>query len=496
MRGTGARAFVLALILFGGIAGLPACNIAPDPDQFALELLPIPDSLEVAVRVLLKVGAAEDPTGKDGLCCLTWRMLSEGGSRLRSLEDLAGAFDLDAAGFSLRLEKEVAVFSAVVRKNDLASFCAVFRDILLDPGFRQDDFDRLKAEQMYFVRTALAGNMDEQFGPEVLNLSLYQDHPYGRTDAGTVETVEGLTLEDVKAFYREHFVRGNIVIGLAGGYSADFPAKVRSDFEKLPAGFTPRLPLPRPRTLQGLEFILVEKATATPAISIGFPIGRTKSKKAAWALRIAAAHFNEAADNASAGWADFVEPTLARRQKNFSVRIRPNPSDNIHFLIRRTLRELRSVAENGLSDERFQSLRTALLGLLDRDASSPETRLIRQMSVRNDGFDFSANAREILAGLTLKDVNKTIQKYLRIENGAIVVIAPGAAELRDALLSNAPSPNANAGSTSGDDSLSEDAAIRTYTLAVKPENIRIIPAGEFFLKPGMPGLGTPPAERK
>jgi zinc protease len=487
MRGTGARALIL--ILLAGLAAWPACNIAPDPDQLALELLPIPDNPEVAVRVLLKVGAAEDPTGKDGLCCLTWRMLSEGGSRLRSLGDIAGTFDLDAAGFALRLEKEVAVFSAVVRKDDLAAFYPVFRDMLLDSGFRQDDFDRLKAEQLYFVRTALAGNMDEQFSPEVLNLNLYQDHPYGRTDAGTVETVEGLTLEDVKAFYREHFVRGNIVIGIAGGYPADFPAKVRSDFEKLPAGFTPRLPLPQPRAPQALEFIL-------PAISIGFPITRTNSEKTDWALRIAASHFNEAAADESVGRADFAEPTLARRQKNFSIRIRPGPSDNLHFLIRRTLRELRNVTENGLSDERFQSLRTALLGLLDRDAASPETRLIRQMAVRNDGFDFSAATRETLAGLTLKDVNKSIRKYLQAEYAAIVLIAPGAAELRAALLSNAPSPNANAGSTSGDDSLSEDAAIRIYPLAVKPENIRIIPAGEFFLKPGMPNLGTPPAERK
>ena len=298
-----------------------------------------------------------------------------------------------------------------------------------------------------------------------------------------------MTLEDVKAFYREHFVRGNIVIGLAGGYPADFPAKVRSDFEKLPAGFTPRLPLSRPRAPQGLEFVLVEKPTATPAISIGFPIDRTKSEKAAWALRITAAHFNDVADHESDKQADFAEPTLARRQKNFSIRIWPSPSDNIHFLIRRTLRELRSVAENGFSDERFQNLRTALLGLLDRDASSPETRLIRQMALRNDGYDFSANAREILAGLTLKDVNKSIRKYLRAEDAAIVVIAPGASDLRDGLLSNTPSPNSNSGSTSANDRPGEDAAIRLYPLAVKPENIRIIPAGEFFLKAGNAGLG-------
>ena len=496
MRGTAARAFALTWALFAGVAALSSCKKAPDPDQFAVELLPIPDSPDVAVRLLIKVGAAEDPTGKDGLCCLTWRMLAEGGTRLRSLEDIAGAFDLDSAGFALRLEKEVAVFSAGVRKDDLAAFYSVFREMLLDPGFRADDFDRLKSDQFFFIRTALAGEMDEPFGMEVLNLNLYRDHPYGRTDAGTVETVEGLTLEDVKAFYREHFVRGNIVLGLAGGYPADFPAKVRSDFEKLPAGFTPRLPLPRPRAPQGLEFILVEKATATPAISIGFPIGRTKSGKADWALRIAAAYFNEDVETGRSGRDDFPEPTLARRQKNFSIRIRPRSNESLHFVIRRTLRDLQNIVEIGLAEERFQSIRTALLESLPPASQTPEMGLIQQMAARNDGYDFSANAREILAGLTLKDVNKAIRKYLRAENVDIAVITSDAAGLRDALIFNAPSPSSDSGSTAAGDRPSEDAAIRIYPLAVKPENIRIIPAGEFFLKPGMPGLGAPPAERK
>jgi len=54
--------------------------------------------------------------------------------------------------------------------------------------------------------------MDEQFGKEILNLMLYGGHPYGHHPAGTVETVTGITLEDVKAFYKEHAVQGNVKV--------------------------------------------------------------------------------------------------------------------------------------------------------------------------------------------------------------------------------------------------------------------------------------------
>ena len=45
--------------------------------------------------------------------------------------------------------------------------------MLLDPGFREDDFNRLRTDQLNFLEKTLVNNMDEQFGKEILNLMLY-----------------------------------------------------------------------------------------------------------------------------------------------------------------------------------------------------------------------------------------------------------------------------------------------------------------------------------
>ena len=70
---------------------------------------------------------------------------------------------------------------------------------------------------------------------------IYENHPYGHHNVGTIASLEKLTLDDVKNFYRENYTQENFVLGLAGGYSKEFEAKVTADFaSRLPAGKAPR----------------------------------------------------------------------------------------------------------------------------------------------------------------------------------------------------------------------------------------------------------------
>jgi zinc protease len=90
---------------------------------------------------------------------------------------------------------------------------------------------------------------------------MYEGHPYCHHQSGTVETPKALTLDEIKTFYKEQFIQGNITIGLAGGYPSDFPAKVMQDFSSLPEGHTPQLSLPEQRMPPGLEIVIAEKKT-------------------------------------------------------------------------------------------------------------------------------------------------------------------------------------------------------------------------------------------
>ena len=151
MRGRPMKTLFLGILIIASAAALMSCGKSSSPDQLSTELLPVPDNPLISFRILTKIGSAEDPTGKDGLCRLTWSLLTDGGTRLRTTEEISKAFFPMAAGVSLSLDKEMAVFSATIHKDNLKAFYAIFKDMLLDPGVRQEDFDRLKAAQLAFV---------------------------------------------------------------------------------------------------------------------------------------------------------------------------------------------------------------------------------------------------------------------------------------------------------------------------------------------------------
>jgi len=511
MRGA-MKTHLLGLLLIGVSVLLTSCGSKVDPNKLVLELLPVADNPLVHFRVLIKIGSANDPSGKEGLCRLAWNMLADGGTRLMSIKEITEKFTPMAASLSFSLDKEMAAFSGTVHKDNLDKYYAIFKDMLLDPGFREDDFNRLRTNQLDFIEKTLTANMDEPFGKEILNLMLHDGHPYGHHEAGTVESAKGLTLDDVKAFYKEQFVQGNIILGLAGGYPADLPAKIEADFKRLPESFTPRLSLPPAHMPQGIEVVIADKPTPATAISMGFPVSLTKADKDFFALWIAGSHFGEHRQSVShlfqkireergqnygdyayiehfvQGRDKFPAPNHARRRQFFSIWIRPLANSNRHFVIRQALRELKKLVDEGLSEERFQLVRTYLLNYTKLYAQTLGERLGWQMDSHYYGYqDFLAEAQSVLPRLTRDDVNRAIKKYLNFENICLAVITQDAEALKNDLVSNTPSPIKYANPNMPGAVLDEDTVIQEYPLTVKLEKVKTAPAAEFFQKAGLPG---------
>jgi len=503
--------WLLGFLFLGLLVTSASCRRV-NPNQLTAELLPLEGNPLIHLKILFKAGSAKDPAGKEGLAQLTFNMLANGGTKTMTFKEISRKFYPMAASVDLRVDKEMSVFSGTIHRDNLEKFYAIFKEMILDPGFREEDFTRLRTNQLNFLEKTLISNMDEQFGKEILNLMLYNSHPYGHHPAGTVETVTGITLDDVKAFYKEHAVQGNITIGLTGGYPADFPAKVRSDFASLPEGFTPRLSLPQQRFPVGLEFLIADKQTPATAISMGFPVFISRSDDDFFALWIAGSHFGEHRQHVSLlfqkireergqnygdyayiehfiqGRDKFPATSYCRQQQYFSIWIRPLANSNRHFVIRQALRELRRLVEEGISQERFELVRTYLLNYTRLYAQTSDERLGWQMDSHYYGHkDFLAEVQTRLPKLTHEDVNRAIKKYLNFQNVSIAVITQNAEGLKQALVQNAASPISYANPNMPEHVLEEDKTIQAYPLEIKAENVKVVPAVEFFKKPGIPG---------
>src|SRR5438046_7823388 len=98
----------------------------------------------VSFRILFMTGSAFDPKGKEGVASLTASMLAEGGSRAKTYAQITDAMYPMATSFQWQVDKEMTVFSGTTHIDNLEKYYSLIRAMLLDPGFRADDFKRLK----------------------------------------------------------------------------------------------------------------------------------------------------------------------------------------------------------------------------------------------------------------------------------------------------------------------------------------------------------------
>src|SRR6476661_3106591 len=125
----------LALLLTTTLAGAQT--------KISSVLLPGSSPL-VTFRILFTTGSAFDPPGKEGLAALTASMLSQGGTRSITYDQIVQAFYPMASSINSQVDKEMTVFSGTTHIENLDKFYGLFRDMLLEPGFRAEDFKRLK----------------------------------------------------------------------------------------------------------------------------------------------------------------------------------------------------------------------------------------------------------------------------------------------------------------------------------------------------------------
>ena len=459
----------------------------------------------VTFRIVFLTGAASDPAGKEGAAALTAAMLAQGGTRELAYKQILDAVFPMAASVSAQTDKEMIAFSATTHVDNLEAFYKLFRAMLLDPGWRKDDLDRLRDDAVNFLRVSLRGNNDEELGKEVLYGELYAGRPYAHHNAGVVSALQKLAMADLQQFYRQQFTQANLVLGIAGGYPEEFVARMKRDFAKLPAGKRAAVKLPEPEPLRGVRVTMVEKDTRSVAYSLGFPIAVKRGHPDYPALLVAQSclgqHrssggrlFDSMRQVRGLNYGDYAyieyfprgmfqfepDPNLARRQQIFQIWIRPVEPPTAHFALRLALYELDRLVTKGLTPEEFERTRAFLTKYANLLTSTKSAELGYALDSQYYGIpEYGSYLKSSLARLKLEDVNRAIRKHLRTGDLRIVVIARNCEELRKKLLGNDPS-SMTYNSPKPEEVLAEDKIVERWKIDLKPEAVRIVPVEKVF----------------
>src|SRR5215468_7007548 len=144
------------------IAILLSCSLVLGaPAKIPSVLLPGTSPL-VTFRILYATGSAFDPPGKEGLAALTASMLAKGGTRTASYDQIVQALYPMASNIDSQVDKEMTVFTGTTHIENLDRYYTLLRDMLLDPGFRPDDFKRLRDDAVNYLKVSLREGNDEE----------------------------------------------------------------------------------------------------------------------------------------------------------------------------------------------------------------------------------------------------------------------------------------------------------------------------------------------
>ncbi len=187
------------------------------------------------ISVEFAAGSGMDTENKSGCANLVQHLLSLGAGGLTEDEiattladvgaQLKSHFDRDRAGITLR-----TLSSERERKQALD----ILARIIQYPQFPQDALQREKARIIAGIKEA--STKPDYIAEHQLMKMLYGDHPYGFSELGEIETLNGLQQEDLLTFYRSHYVVNNAVIAIIGDITRDEAAEIAESLtRKLPS---------------------------------------------------------------------------------------------------------------------------------------------------------------------------------------------------------------------------------------------------------------------
>jgi zinc protease len=462
-----------------------------------------PDSSSIVYfRFVFTTGSAVNT--KPGIANLTAAMLAKGGTKDLTYRQVVDALFPMASNVATQVDQEMITFSGSTHVDNLEAFYKLFRAILLEPGWREEDFSRLKDDAANALTVELRGNNDEELGKEVLYAQLYKGTAYAQPNLGTVTGLKSISLDDLKVHYRAHFTQSNLIIGLAGGYKPAFLERVKKDFAILPEKDATVAPTVESVAVAHTRALLVEKNTRSVAYSFGFPISVKRGDPDYPALLLMQTYlgqhrsggrlYDRIREARGINYGDYayieyfprgmftMEPpqNVSRRNQIFQIWIRPAEPPQAAFALRLAHYELTKLIREGIPKEGFERAKENLGKFVDVLTRTKQAQLGYAIDSLYYGIpSYNDYIKKGVGSLTLEQVNAAIQKHLRTDSIQFVAITAGAQNLAKQITGTGPSPIVYP-SPKPKDILDEDKIVEKWDIGLRPEDISVVPVEQVF----------------
>nr|WP_207434073.1 pitrilysin family protein [Sabulibacter ruber] len=373
---------------------------------------------------------ANDPS-KAGIASLTASMLNESSQKFTA-EQISSELEKlgSSIGFGSGAESMTVSVSSQVKNLDAT--LALLEERMFHPRFDAAEFDRIKKQRLEAIK-----NQSTQ--PTVVADNVYLKMLYGEGNiqaipvAGTVQTVESITLDDVKKFYANYFspsVTNLVVVG-------DVDQKQVMPKLAFLNKWTPKqVTMPSNSKAASIDktkiFIVDKEKAAQSEIRIGYmalPYDATgEYYKANLMNYVLGGAFNSRINlnlredkGYTYGARSGFNGTEEAGPFTAMAGVRSNASDAsvVEFM-----KEIKRFREEGITDAELAFMKNAI-GQADArryETSFQKAAFLNNMLRYNLSPDYVAKQNEILQNITKEEINALAKKYLPVDNMSIMLV--------------------------------------------------------------------------
>ena len=394
----------------------------------------------VSLRALVRSGADHDTARTAGLASLAAEILDEGAGTRDAIQ-LAEAIGLLGGALGTGADWDASYVSLDVLSRNAAPSVDIFADVTARATLPEDGLERARADRL----NEILQQRDEPgaiAGKRFSNL-LYGSGTYGNSVVGNAESVERITIDDVRRFYAQHFIPNNSAVVVSGDLDpSQALALVEAVFGNWARGDEPPRPTVTPLHVDRSNIYVIDRPQAVQSeIRIGH-IGVPRTSEDYFPLTVMNAIlggvFNSRINlnlREKHGYTYGARSTFAmRRQAGPFVVAAPVRNEVTRESVVEVLAELQRIRTGHVEDHEIDETKSYLMGVFPatvQTASDLAGRLV-DMELYGLPEDYFDHYRENIAAVTKDDIANVAQKYIDPERALIVVVG-NAKQIREPL---------------------------------------------------------------
>ncbi len=387
----------------------------------------------VSVQAFVKGGALSDTNETSGLASLACQLMSRGTKKYTG-QQISEYFDSIGGSLSVGSQRNSSFLRASMLADDFENSLDYIQQVLVQPTFPQDEFDRVREITLRRIAARAANPQSEIL--DFWAAKLPKTSAYHRTVMGTTETVSRLALEDCRKFHANYFVPNNMVIAIFGDIDVEATSnRLESMFGTLPRSKDFAWPkFAKNPLLPKTEFEhLTNQKQNTGMVLLSYPSVSIYQQKQRAALEVLSAiltggsgaggRLHEELRGAKLVYYvfGFQITGFAPGYYNFLSQTRP---EAIGEVVARIEANLKKISEEGIPQAEFDKAKDKLIAAHAMQNTTPGSQAFQAAidELYGLGYDYDRGYDERISAVTVADVVEVVRTYFR--HGLVVTTSP------------------------------------------------------------------------